>query len=506
MIQQIIKNMSRPPDADDNKDVVNIIFCDNNLLLTKQTSERIDREIGTVVEINHEIYIEFSSHSRTPYKSVGLVCDGITRQNIYNILCCTNGTRVDDIYKIINTMNENKYTKGRLDFKIWLDEADKYINYIDYTFIPLINKFDNVTLFCITATSKKLFEHYGALNVFPIENTTCKNYHGWEDNEIIKIDISLEGTEFVRYVMENVENVQPLQPGSKWFIPAGFKKSQHIEICDICNEHGFAVIIVNGDGIKLIFPDKRIYEYKKDRQLNDTLKKIYTQQSLVKYPLAITGCVCIGRGISIMSEEFMIDYAILSVCSNPQEASQNAGRVKGNIKGWKQYKPPKVYTTPKFDNIAREWEKKSRGLAKLAYDRELQGKSTIITKQEYKTVGERYKYIRHHKLFDTYKEAIVFLKQNYRKMKCKSIGSKKGALIEIDGFWVSTRLIKASETKESLTAEHRLTFDKADKIYNGFGISSTEKGQRYLVLPVYESMNSLPNSVKFQVRYISFSN
>ena len=503
MIQQIIKDMNHSPKSE--KDVVNIIFCDNNLLLTKQTSERIDTEIGQFVEVNRETYIEFSSHSRTLYKSVGLVCDGITRLNTHNVLCCTNGTRVDDIYEIIHSLNENKYTKNRLEFKIWLDESDKYISHIDQTFVPLINKYNNVTLYCITATSKKLFDHYGSFNVFPIENTTSENYHGWEDNDIINIDVNMEGAEFVRYVMNNVENIKPIKPGSKWFIPAGFKKSQHKEICDICNEYGFVTIIVNGDGIKLIFPDKRIYEYKKDKQLSDTLKKVYKEHYLDKYPLAITGCVCIGRGISIMSEDFMIDNAILSICSSPQESSQNAGRVKGNIKNWKNYKPPKVYTTPKFNKIAIEWEKKSRGLAELAYNRELQGKSTIITKQDYKTVGENYNYIRHDTLFKSYNQAMSFLKQKNREMKCKPKGSKKGAFKEINGFLVSTRLIPVSGTKKNLTDVNRLTYDKADKIDNGFGISSTEKGQRYLILPVYKTMDSPPNSVEFQVRYISFS-
>lgn len=45
---------------------------------------------------------------------------------------------------------------------------------------------------------------------------------------------------------------------------------------------------------------------------------------------------------------------------------------------------------------------------------------------------------------------------------------------------------------------------QASQIAPGTNISSTDKGSRYLILPVYESMDSPPRSVKYQVRYISF--
>ena len=61
---------------------------------------------------------------------------------------------------------------------------------------------------------------------------------------------------------------------------------------------------------------------------------VYKKHNLKEFPIVITGNICIGRGISIVSENFMTDYGILSLCHNQQEASQNAGRLKGNIKGF----------------------------------------------------------------------------------------------------------------------------------------------------------------------------
>ena len=104
-----------------------------------------------------------------------------------------------------------------------------------------------------------------------------------------------------------------------------------------------------------------------------------------------------------------MDYAILSVVRNKSEASQIAGRLKGNMKDFVGYKRPIIYTTDKFDAIAKEWEKKSTHLAEVAFIKEKNGELPIINKEEFKTCGENYKYIIHPELFPSYKKAMDFL-------------------------------------------------------------------------------------------------
>jgi len=383
MIQQIIKNILYPPE--NNVDVINIIFCDNNLLLTKQTSNRINQAITS---INNESYLEFSSHFRTSYKSVDNVCNGIIFKDIHNIICCTNGNRISDINKLITTLNNGKLTKGKYIFKIWLDEADKYIKFIE-EYIQLIKEFENVNLYCITATPKNIFYKFDSINVFPIENTTSEDYHGWCDNDLKIIDLNTSLNNFIIHILDTPTlGGDKIIPGTIWFIPGEFKKYTHYEISDICHERKFATLVVNGDGITLKFPDKRVKKYIKDDELNTILKKIYKEESLEKFPLAITGNVCIGRGTSIMSEDFIIDYGILSLCYNKQEASQNAGRLKSNMKNWSTYKPPMVFTTPQFDIVARECEFKSRNIAKIAFEKHNEEESNKLTKEEFTNIGK----------------------------------------------------------------------------------------------------------------------
>ena len=57
------------------------------------------------------------------------------------------------------------------------------------------------------------------------------------------------------------------------------------------------------------------------------------------------------------------------------------------MKDWPNYKPPTVFTTAKFDKVATEWEEKSRRLAILAFDKQQGGEKPIITKPEFKEIG-----------------------------------------------------------------------------------------------------------------------
>ena len=142
----------------------------------------------------------------------------------------------------------------------------------------------------------------------------------------------------------------------------------------------------------------------------------------------------------------------------------------------------------------------------LAFEKEARGKSTVITKNEYKTVGENFDYIIHDELFNTYASAIQFLKRQpiKEKMKTTASGSKKGAIHMVDGYSLSTKVTPPGKRKDDLIAEDRLTIELASDISPGTCISSTDKGSRYLVLPVYETMDTPAKRVKFQVRYISF--
>lgn len=506
MIQQIIKDMEYPID---DKIIINIIFCDQSLLLVKQTSVRVEDELKEYTD-GETIYVELSSSKRAECHNNAEVFKKVASDNVQNIICCTNSKRMDDIYELIQDLNNGHNIKHNFHFNIWLDEADKFIKFIDSVLIPIVDNNSNVNVKLITATPSTLFKKYHYLNVFPIENTTSDEYHGWNDN-IIKL-INEKSDNYLEYIEHILSDICPdyIKNETKWFIPGMHNKKSHYNITELCITKGMAVICVNGDGIKLTTPDLKFYNYEKIEELKNTIQRIYTEHKLSRYPVVITGNICISRGISIQNEEFMIDYAILSQYSNKNEASQLAGRTKGNIKKYKNYKKPIVFTTDDFNSIACEWEEKSKNLAKLSFTKEQSGLLTIITKNEYNTCDKKYKYIIHPELFNSFMECKVFLnridiKKRMDLKKGVSTNDKIKPIHLVNGYAITSKLLKNGQTKEDLTKEMRLTLRDAGMIEAGRCISSTDKGSCYLILPVYDSLDTPANKEKYQVRYIDFS-
>ena len=500
MINIIIQNLTS---QEAGKETVNFILCDNNLLLTRQTSVRVDNDLRKHV-IDGITYIELSSHERTEFHGTDSVFKAIMTTGVRNIICCTNGRRMDDIFSLISDFNRSLFTTGKFIFNIWLDEADKFAKIIDSTLLPLVVENTNVNVKLITATPQSLFKKYEYMNVYPIENTTGPLYHGWCDNFIRIIEKTGSYLDYADHVLSIVAN-DLILPGTKWFIPAKNTIRSHDAIRDLCVSKGMAVICVNGKGITISLPGtlERI-TLPKDDELNLSLLKIYSAHSLERFATVITGYICVGRGITIMSDDFMIDYAILSQVFNKTEASQIAGRVKGNYKGYDHYKPPVVFATENFNEVAIELEQQSRALGALAYAKELDGLPTVINKNEFNTCAEEYDYVCHPSLFNSFEQAKVFLGSKERKMRAKVGATKKNSVIHIvEGYSITSKLVGVNGVA-GLTKEDRLTIELANAIAPSRCISSTDKGSRYLILPVYSTMECPGNSACFQVRYINF--
>ena len=163
----------------------------------------------------------------------------------------------------------------------------------------------------------------------------------------------------------------------------------------------------------------------KTKELHILIREMWRDNNLDRFPVAITGHLCIGRAISFQQEatedlnEFIFDFGILSNCSNKAEVSQNAGRLKGNIKNWPGYKPPTIYTTDSYNKIAIECEERSRELGRLAYSQDADEPS-IVTKGEYKGLsGESSNWDLKVNEFDNLEDANKFLKEHKCRRKNK---------------------------------------------------------------------------------------
>jgi hypothetical protein len=397
-------------DASIDQITVNFIFCDNSLLLTKQTKERICRDV--YLPDVEEPYVELSSRKDGSAKNNSSEVRDAIEDGCMNVVCCTNEKRVIDIMDIIrriNTHNSRSYK-----FKIWLDEADKFDNYIKKSFIPLAQKHENVEVYMLTATPQPIFKTYKEVRTMALENTTLPIYHGWNDC-IIKIREDEAGTPvgFARQIADEMLANGELVPGAKGYVPAGVQIKTHHSMRDMFIFKGVAVFTVNSEGIELTLPmqsktEPKYIKINKSQELHIHIRELYTTYNVSQYPCVITGNINVGRGVSIQQPDFMFTFGILSNCSKKTEASQNAGRMKGNFKGWPGYIQPHVYTTQKFHMIASEYEEQSRKIAELAFHKngETEG-TTIITNEEVKNIikGPSTKRAL---VFDTFEEAKDF--------------------------------------------------------------------------------------------------
>ena len=385
MLQKIVEDFSEEP-REDGKKNINFILCDNNLLLVLQTSDRLNTDKDLCQFRNSEtgeLYTEFSSSKRTSTNKSSDIFRLITTGDIQNIISCSNGKRCDDIFKIMKDINRVSYMKDQFHFNIWYDEADKFITLIDNYMLPAIEEFDNLSFYPITATPEKIITYFKEINIWAIENPTLPHYHGWNDNNIIQYDnkICSKNSEFLNHILNT--NRTEIKPNTKWFIPANNTKVSHLEIKDICREYGFVTMIINGNGIILYFPDGKIIECEKNDIPEILIHTIYNDNKLHQYPFAITGYQCISRGISISSDKFMLTHSIMPLkMKNKSELSQIAGRMKGNQKGWSNYKVPTVFCSQYFNETAKEYEMKTITLAKVAFEENWK----TITREKFKTV------------------------------------------------------------------------------------------------------------------------
>ena len=102
--------------------------------------------VKLLLKVNH---IEFSSRKGNLTQNLDSVGYRILMKKTQNIICCTNGRRIQDIQQLIHDFNTGP-AAGKYIFNIWLDEADKFIKSISDTFIPLASEFDNFHCYCMT--------------------------------------------------------------------------------------------------------------------------------------------------------------------------------------------------------------------------------------------------------------------------------------------------------------------------------------------------------------------
>jgi hypothetical protein len=361
MLQEIAKML----DNDDNN--IHIIFCDNQLLQTQQTSDRVDtfNDLEEYRSNDGDVSVILSSKSKI--KNHQLLSHQIIFENKKTIITCSNKTRLENIDKLITDFAMNKRFND-YNFCLWIDEVDKNIS----LFEDYLNNWDKnprvLRVGLITATPENLLKKFKTIKIFQLEKShNPDEYHSFSESEFKllnfeNIDIELYLTKIIKEFKNDFKN------GQVWFVPGEVKKESHNSIKDVLLKNDFKVLVINGEGI-ILYTNKEneLLEFDGDN-LADFLGNIYVSKNLINNKLAITGNLCISRGITINNNKMLITHAILPTnISNRSNAYQLAGRICGNIKKFENYKKPVIYCTQKFKSIIFDMENRAKNIAEEAF-------------------------------------------------------------------------------------------------------------------------------------------
>jgi len=385
---------------------LNVIFTSNTKLLTKQTAGRIISDVDNVSEISDlscddeedELSIEMDVEEKVS-KTIAWISSGkkmsvsdvfknivvgAVGNKINNIICCTNKIRIKNVKELLDDLNR-MFMAGLFKKKvnIWIDEADACIKiwepYIEKC-DPLIdsNFIQNIVL--VSATMVPVYKRFHQKRIEPnlrtYENTHAPVYHKYSES-IMRHEYS-ENAKYpevqLKTVLEN--NPELMSAGTRLFCPGNKARRTHEELCRELLNTGFNVLLLNGVNKELRFCDgspaiQIAEQLDTDLEISKTLNGLYYELELFNSPFAVTGNLCIGRGITFASQiegrEFLFTHGIIPEVLNGDEGYQMVARCCGNIKGYESYQVPTIFVSEKTDALIRQQENIAIQFAKSFY-------------------------------------------------------------------------------------------------------------------------------------------
>ena len=234
MIRDMIINIEQ------NKRAINILFCDNSLIQTRQSVVRINK-----IKLQGIVACEISSNKDSTFKRENQFAK---EQTYYNaVVMCSK--RLENIELLFSHLKDR-------DIYLYLDEADKIVK--DKSKVDLIKTIETYTnvkkITFTTATpyidsKTSLATLYGDLNLFPI-NQNLSDFHE-KYNSLKKMNVTFYksyGDKNVMYAEEYLKN-NPINPGEIWLIPSEYKKFTHNQMKQMLfdNDYADVVCIINSD-------------------------------------------------------------------------------------------------------------------------------------------------------------------------------------------------------------------------------------------------------------------
>uniref|UniRef100_A0A6C0HYD0 Uncharacterized protein n=1 Tax=viral metagenome TaxID=1070528 RepID=A0A6C0HYD0_9ZZZZ len=382
---------------------INIVFTSNSKLLTKQTMKRVVD--ATTVSTSDSDVSELSDGETEADNFNGIVNDTtqsnrtiawisgggvkmderlidlmIRAGDIDNVICCTNKQRMTRVISLIRLLHANIARLGGRTINIWIDEADacmrlwtKYLRTI-IGFDTLINK---IVLISATMSPVIRYFHKNGMecNLRVYDTTHAECYVRFSDCDVSH-EYSIGNQSAIEQMCAVLDNVT-VSAGSRWFCPGAIVRKSHDEIATELLRRGFNVLILNGDRKQLIFSDTTcppvnvMSAVSDDVELSEAIRTLYYDYQLDSAPFAVTGNMCISRGITFASKnenfEFLFTHGIIPDIGSAEEIYQMVARCLGNFREFDSYIAPKLYMTERVASKIANQEHLAIELARRYY-------------------------------------------------------------------------------------------------------------------------------------------
>lgn len=382
-IQEIIKEDAQ------NAEFVNIVICDNIQLQVAQTGERMRRDCYRSADdaepesdsasvssydsaasreddrIEGDVFTWMSAGQKAKVREIA---DMIKEDEVKMVVCCSNKRRFTALMDLLENLAKSKRATK---VKVWIDEADASVNLWsnpDFDFTC----FANVESVClVSATFNSVVRQYGRIKVLPFPDTHPDTYVSLKDCELWTHATTMTPIEQVARVLD--DHPALCEPGARLFVPALLERATHYDMEVLLHKFGFAVLILNGERKEITFPDGRtkipikldLSNPSAPMELSILLPKLLRDHKiLAQFPFACTGQMCLGRGITFQSEEFLFDAGILPDIWDPATAYQCIARVLGNIAKWRGKTKAKVFFSEDMRRLVLAQERIAIHIAK----------------------------------------------------------------------------------------------------------------------------------------------
>lgn len=377
-----IMEMIRADDGTRNH--LNVLICSNNRLLVAQTNARMATDLydGSSSEASSVdedgpsddnvvggVYSWMSGTKKTNITARDLAMRVLLGE-VSMIVCCSHKVRFRMLIEMLEYLERLSFSKP---VNVWIDEADVSVKHwsgeYDFSQFRCVRE---MTL--VSATFDAVFDHYDRIRVMPFPETHPSCYLGLRDCDLQSFDADARGAgAYVDAVL--TAHPEMVKPGMKLFIPGDIERLSHTAIADYLMKRGCIVLVLNGETKAFLFPDGRritvplTLDEENPVEVSQVLSEMYTEYGMHVAPFAVTGQLCLGRGITFQSASFTFDYAIIPGMKDAASAYQCVARVLGNIRNFSPFTPTVYMGSTLLEAVLRQ-ERIATNLAQLVHENE----------------------------------------------------------------------------------------------------------------------------------------